>query len=160
MRPGIVAPLKLVDMIIGAPVGHMLSEFGVEGIAGRIVGRERRSGRQSQVVMMPADGIFPKFVDMTIRPKIDHMLRRLTVEHVRIWRSSRQRGARCHRKVAMVPTVVPVPSELVDVEIASLIENILAAVEFLTDGDVDRQRRIRGCVRSRWFQPSPLFHSS
>jgi hypothetical protein len=95
---------------------------------GVVVVRERGARRCCQVVVAPAAGFPPEFVNVAVHPNIVHVLSGLVGEDVpdRAAAGGGRRGARCRRDVVVMPGTV-LPPELVHAKIARDVVEVLRA---------------------------------
>src|SRR5438552_8158101 len=92
-----------------------LTDIRSEFVSCRVAGRHPSFG--CQVVVMPPAVIPPEFVDMAVSSLVHDMLRSLSREHVATRRSS-DRRASLIGQIVVLPTVLVVPPQLMDVTVS------------------------------------------
>src|SRR5947207_42911 len=84
-----LSPPQFVDVAVIPLVDHVLGALGGERIAVGVgeVGCRWCAGGRAEVVVMPAVGIPPQFVDVLVAASVDHVLSALGHEDVALRRS-------------------------------------------------------------------------
>src|SRR5262249_48334816 len=94
---------------------------------GGVARRGRGAGGGGQVIVVPGLGAAPQLVDVPIAPAVDDVLGALGVEHVPGGVARRGRGAGRRGQVVALPARGLAPPQLMDMPIASAVDDMLGA---------------------------------